>query len=283
MRYGSRVIDVKLEDLLPPTLLALLGSEFPSVVADDVAAAARAHWIVLAQRELHTSKRDYINGIQPVAVEAAGVRVIELEGWLPNAVEQGLKGYDLRETILRGPRAKTNAQGQKYAAIPFRHSVPGTKGSAAPAMGSRMGPQHEHSQGIPGVMSKSAAASLGKGIYARARVLESGQRLGTKAGTGYVPVRSGKTRTGVEWVPKLAPHHKTDIYAGMKRETKTYASATQAQYVTFRTISEANPEGWRHPGISARMLSTKVITHIREIAPKIVTAAVQNALKGSSA
>lgn len=276
------MIDVRLDDLIPPTLLALLGDAFPAVVADDVAAAARAQWIVLAQRELHTSKRDYINGIQPVEVEGPAVRVITLVGWLPNAVEQGLSGFDMRQTLLSGPRVKTNAEGQKYASIPFRHSVPGTKGSAAPAMGSRLGPQPSTSRGIPGVLEKSAAASMGRGIYERAKQLGPGARLGTKQGTGYVPVRHSKTRTGVELVPKLAPHHKTDIYAGMRKEQKQYASATQSQYITFRTISEANPDGWRHPGINARMLSEKVISHVREIVPKIVASAVKHALKGAA-
>lgn len=296
------MVTLDLQEFVPQGLTALLGPDFPRLVLDDLATAARAHWIMLAQRELHSSKRDYINGIQEVentgrapdrgehadgwsGVKGMEERTIVLVGWLPNAVEQGMEGYDLRDTLL-GDGAKTNAQGQKYRAIPFRHGTPGSQGGPGAPMGARMGPQPPQSLAFAarGIMSKGQAAKLGRAIYQRAKNLGPGQSLGTrKGGTGFVPVRTTARKTDVVQVPKLAPWHKTDIFAGMKRERKTYKAATQSQYVTFRTISEANPEGWIHPGIQGRHLAPRVEQFVQGIAQKAVFTAVRSALKGVSA
>ena len=79
-------------------------------------------------------------------------------------------------------------------------------------------------------------------------------------------------------VPKLAAWHKTDLFAGMQRTSKKYQVATQSQYSTFRTISEANPTGWIHPGIQARGLAPQVEEHIRTIAVPTIDAAIKAAL-----
>jgi hypothetical protein len=281
-----------MQDAIPQSLMALLGKEFPAAVLDDLAASARAKWITIAQRTLHSSKRDYIDSISEVMVEGSDdmgvmMRSIELTGWLANAVEQGIDGYDLRETLLGGdkPGVKLNKDGKKYRSIPFRHGTPGSQGQAGVPMGARMGPQHSQSMAFAasGVMEKGQAAALGRAIYKRAEALQAGKRLGnSKSGTGFVPLRMGKTKTTVLHVPKLAPWHKTDIYAGMKKETKTYKTATQSQYMTFRTISEANPEGWIHPGIQARRIAPQVEQFIRSIATKALQTAVRSALRGVS-
>ncbi len=286
---------------MPQSLLALLGPQFPQVVLDDIATAARAKWIMLAQNTLGSSKRDYINGIQEIentgqsqrtsgpngqeweGTAALEERTIALVGWLANAVESGMGPYDLRETLL-AKWAKTNKDGQKYRSIPFRHGTPGSQGGGGAPMGSRMGPQGKQSLAwaAAGIMSRGQAAKMGKGIYQKARALQANERLGTRRGTGFVPMSSGKRRTAVVKVPKLAPWHKTDIFAGMKRATKQYEKAEQSQYTTFRTISEAEPQGWIHPGIQPRHLAAQVEQFIERIAVKTISAAVTGALKGMS-
>jgi hypothetical protein len=272
------MIIVDLQGLIPQQLLALLGTQFMDTVLDDVAASARAKWILLAQQRLGSSKRDYIDGIQDV--EGSGKeRSITLVGWLPNAVEQGIDSYDLRTTLLGPGKGKTAKDGHKYRPIPFRHGTPGSGGQAGTPMGARLGPQGGQSfaYAATGIMDKAQAAKLGKAIYARARALEQGQRLGTRKGTGYVPIRESRDVAQVMRVPKLAPWHKTDIFAGMQRDTKTYERATQAQYTTFRTISEAKPDGWIHPGIQARHLAAEVEEHVQGLVGKAVLAAVRAA------
>jgi len=266
------MIDINLPKLIPQTLIALVGDEFAQAVLDDLAALARAKWIRLAQQSLHSSKRDYIAGIQPVMTEG-NTRVITLVGQLANMVEQGADAWDLRETLLQGQGVKTNAEGQRYRAIPFRHGTPGSAGSTGTPMGRRYGPQGPQSRAwaASGHFDQGQAAKLGKAVYAAAKALKQRQRLGGGKRT-IVDMGQNKLR-----VPKLAPWHSTDIYAGMRKERKTYKKATQTQYTTFRTISEANPEGWIHPGIQGRHLAQQVEQHVEGMIGKVVSNAITRA------
>jgi len=279
---------------IPSAMAAILGPEVIPAILDDVAAAARAKWIQLAQRNLGSSKRAYIQGIQEVIQEGPLSRIIELLGWLPNAVETGIDAYDLRTTLLNdnakvawSKAGRSGGQsGHRYRAIPFRHTVPGGAGEIGAVMGARYGPQGPQSEAwaAGGVMSRSAAVKMGKAIYEQARKLEAKQRLGhynplTGRRSTYF-IGGTKKNPELERVPKLAPWHSTDIFAGMRRERKTYEKATQSQYVTFRTISEAVETGWIHPGIQARHLRDQVEQHIQSIVGKIVQASVKSAIKG---
>lgn len=267
------MIDVDLRELLPEGFLAMLGDEFTEAVLDDLAAGARAKWIRLAQQRLHASKQDYIQGIQPVTGQA-GERTITLLGQLPNMIEQGVDMWDLRKTLLGEGKGKMSAEGKRYRAIPFRHGTPGSKGAVGAPMGPRYGPQgdmsraHVFSEG--GGMDSGQAAELGKRVYAAAKALRGKKRLKTTEGTP-----KGKSMIQV---PKLAPHHTTSIYSGMQRVRKEYREATQSKYVTFRTISEANPEGWIHPGIKARNIHRDVEAHINEIMAKVVSTALRRSI-----
>jgi hypothetical protein len=254
------MLDVQLD--IPDALIALLGPEFEQTMLDDLGAVARAKWIRLAQTTLGSSKRDYIQGIQEVTGEGQE-RIIALTGWLPNAVENGLPSYDMRTTLLGGGKGHAAKDGSRYRAIPFRHSTPGSAGGVGAPMGARMGPQGPGSLAVRGGMDQGSSAALGKRIYDMAKRLRPGQRLNT-ASLG---------------IPKLAPHHKTDIYSGMRRETKQYGTATQAQYGTFRTISTKSKEGWIHPGIQARHLAEQVQSQLQEAMGQVISAALQAAFR----
>lgn len=268
------MIEVNLQELLPQSFLALLGPEFVEMVLDDVATAARAKWIRLAQQQLGQSKRDYIDGIQPIQ-GSAGERSIVLLGVFPNMVEQGVDAWDLRKTLLGPGKGKQGADGKRYRAIPFRHGTPGSKGQGGTPMGTRYGPQGGQSLAwaAEGHMDKGQAAELGKRVYDAAKRLRGGKRLQTTQDRNQ-QVR-GKSMIQV---PKLAPWHKTDIFSGMQRTRKTYQQATQSKYVTFRTISENNPIGWIHPGIRARMLHRQVEQHIGDLMSKTVEVAIKRAI-----
>jgi hypothetical protein len=64
----------------------------------------------------------------------------------------------------------------------------------------------------------------------------------------------------------------------MVRVRHKYEKAKQTQYMTFRTISTRNPEGWMHPGITARNLAGDVEGWIRKHASAIVKSAMQAAM-----
>lgn len=267
------MISVDLQDAIPESLIAVLGADFFGSVLDDVAAAARAHWIQLAQGELGATKRDYIQGIQEIEAEGE-TRSISLVGWLPNAVEQGIDPYDMRETLLGPGKGKTAKDGSKYRAIPFRHSTPGTSGQAGGVMGMRYGPQGAQSRafGAGGQMDGGSAVTMGMKVYNKAKRLKPGQRLPDEIrlkGDG-LPAT----------VPLLAPWHKTSIYSGMRKVSKVYEKTTQNTYQTFRMISTKNHVGWIHPGINARHLAQRVESHIQELVPQAIEAALKAALQG---
>ena len=273
------MIDINVEGL---ARLAVFESALADAVLDDLAEASRAKWIQLAQQRLGSTKRDYINGIQPVEV-AEGGRLLVLFGSLPNMVETGAEAWDLRSTLLTGPKVKTSAEGKRYRSIPFRHGTPGSQGQGGTPMGARYGPQGSNSRAWAsgGAMDRGQAGKLGDLLYRAAKGLRKGRSLGDRTGGATV---LGKGPDAVR-VPKLAPWHSTDIFAGMKRVRKSYANektgktTTQSHYMTFRTISEANPTGWIHPGIQARNLHRDVEEYAKSIAGKLLDVALNKALR----
>jgi hypothetical protein len=260
------MISIDLSRFIPHELTTLMESGFVGQILDTIAASAHSKWVQLARQELRSSKREYIKGIQDVAVED-NARVITLLGWLANAIEQGHEGWDLRTTLL-GRGARTSKAGHRYRPIPFRHATPGSQGEAGTPMGSRMGPQGSASlaHAASGRMSHDDARRLGGRLYRAAQKLRSGQRLSTSDTKG----------RGMVQVPRLASWHKTSIYEGMTRRRMP----GHGQYGTFRTISEANKTGWIHPGMQARHLAQKVEQHIERIAHATITAAMKGAFGG---
>lgn len=264
------MIDIDLAGVVPPELSGLLTDALIDSVLDDLASAARQKWIRLAQQQLKSSKRDYINGIMPVQAGDGQSRIIALVGWLANAVEAGMSPIDLRDTLLRNSRSgtaggvKISAAGHRYRSVPFRHGTPGSSGQAGAPMGSRMGPQGAQSLAFAssGVVGAGRAKTLGQAIHKAAKGLQ------------------GRDRLAAGMAPKLAPWHSTDIYAGMQRTPKHYRAVTSSQYTTFRTISENVETGWIHPGIEGRHLVEQVEAHIGALVAPAIRSALQSALKG---
>lgn len=264
------ILEVDMAGAIPKELIDLCESE--SIVAgivDTVAASARAYWIKLAQDELRSSARAYVDAIQPIEEEGPTVRTITLAAsWLPAAVESGVDEFDLRDTLLTSPRAKTGRNGSRYMAIPFRHGTPGTLGHVGRPMGSSYGPPGMASRALFGELAADHALEFGEAVYAEAKKLRGKQRLGH----------------GTAGAPKLAPHHSTDIYAGMQRRStmitneRTGKASPHTQYMTFRTISSKKPTGWIHPGIEPRNFVERVADRVRESFAEVVAATMSGAL-----
>lgn len=247
----------------PPVPMAGLAFLLGAVL-EDIAEAARGFIVHKAQMELHTSGTDYMMGLQPVEM-APGVATITLLGWLPNAVENGWAGGDMKQALLSGRNAKMTKDGHRYAIIPFRHGTPGTSGANFPAMGAAFGPKGQMSRAaqFPGA-SSDRAKRIGRAVYNAARKLEP---------------TTGHPSTGTQWggrlpaglAPKLSAHHKTDIYAGMVKERKVYQFAEQSMYTTFRVVSDkSDPSSWIHPGIEPRQFFHEAAERIPALAKRII-------------
>jgi hypothetical protein len=156
----------------------------------------------------------------------------------------------------KGKRMSTD--GHYYRAIPFRHQGPETSGQGG---GVPMGAQYH-------VRGSADQLRLGRAVMGAARQLAA-----TRGSPGGPVKYGGRLAAGTGGVGKLKPHHTTDIYAGMVRQEKTYRSATQSTYTTFRIISSKHPEKWLHPGLAGVHIVDDVVSHVERIAPAAFLAA----------
>jgi len=278
------LIDLHIDDRIPQTLIAMLGGEFLERLLSDVAASARNEWIRLARNRLDSSREAYVAGIQPVEV-LPRARVIALVGWFPNAVETGLDSFDLRETLL-GPGSTIRREGKRgaYARVPFRHGTPTSRGGAGQPMGRAYGPAPDQSRRAGNLMDAPGARALGMAVYSVAkrlaptRIGQGGRTVyGERLPGGMAPLLRGPNPAHPD--PRMRRGHMTDIYSGMVRERHTYEKATQTQYMTWRTISDAVPHGWIHPGIEARHLLQDVQAHVERVVPRVLSTALASALR----
>ena len=254
---------VGLDLAIPAALADIMSDEIVTTLVGDIAEAARSEWIRLAGTALHSTRQDYINGLQPVEV-TPGVATITLLGTMPNLLENGMAATDLHNTLLgpnvpiappggRGKHVSIDPKTQQvkfYRAIPFRHAV----GDQGAGFGN---PYRGHN-------AVADAAALGREVYGKAKKLSattSDPYGGSKSG--------GSLPAGL--APLLRPHHATDIFAGMRRERKTYEKATQSQYMTFRTISTGSP-GWLRPATPGVHLAAQVTQFAGQIASQTFAA-----------
>lgn len=270
---------VDLTQAIPPELLAL--PRALRAILPDVAEECRNEVIRQAHAKLGSTAEDYIAGLQTVKYEYVGGELpagdftlasVTLEGWLPNAIEFGWAGGDMKVWLLAGPNAKETKKGVRYNTVPFRHGAPGGTERHFPTMGSAyefhiVGTGNE---ALRGIMDTARAVKLGQRVYAEASKLTA---------------TTSHSKTGTKWgdrleeglAPLLRSHHKTDIYAGMVRETKVYRKKEQPQYKTFRRVSDnSDPAAWIHPGIEARHLFQDGAEYMQKAAAHIF----QSALRG---
>lgn len=231
-----------------------------------IGAAGVQFWKKLAQSELTSTSRDYAAGIQVFYKDNKAF--IELVGTLPNLVENGFPGGDMREWMLKSPKAKQGKKGP-YLVIPFRHGTPGTGGRNV----GRVMPEaiHEVAKQLQATLSRPASST-------RAAKTLWGGRLN--------PNMPMKEAARAILTRHEKPWHATPIYMGMVRKEKKYEGATQSSYQTFRTISRSVTMGededgnfrqnWFHPGVSPRRFAPRVQKHIEKIAMRLVAASLSS-------
>lgn len=208
----------------PPAWTEAQVTAYQRAIVVVMESVARAELIRLAQAGLHSTKDDYIRGIAPAQFHGP-MAVVTLHGVMPNMVESGWAGGDLRDTALMlNKKKKLTKDGRWYASIPFTHK----------------------SQSLPAVVVAAVAA------LSATKTAVGGKKT----------IWGGRTPAGL--AEKAKAHHATDLYAGMYRLSKTYQKSTQTGARTFRTIAQRkgapdpgavgneNPNSWMHPGIVAR-------------------------------
>lgn len=287
-------VQTSLGTFVPASILAAMTEDVRASLSLEIAHNLRSRWIALAQQSLTTTLKDYLPAIQQERLEGQAA-VVSLVGAVPNTIEHGSPAYDMRKTLL-GPNVpivvrgsgkrgmQRGKDGTLYRSIPFRHQTPGS-GNGPQAM------RHAKPMGhaYQGSLGEQAARDLGKAIHAAAKKLTpstsephflKGQGVVTTNTKGKVqshktqamqrPHMQARLPAGTAGATKLRPHHSTDIYAGMVRLQKTYRKATQASYMTFRTISTRNMTGWQHPATPGANLMKQLEQELPEIAQGVI-------------
>lgn len=244
-----------------------LSAQAAGQIAAGLGAAAFANWQMLAQRELKSTARDYVQGL---SLEQNGnVVTISLNGAMPNMIEQGWDGGDMRAWMLKSPKSKATKDGGRYLVVPFRHGVPGTGGRN---VGAAMPPEiHNVAKRLFGTKAP-VQGSQNKTVW--------GGRL-TKDAVRAAPFLSkaekAQVRAKLDELKK--PWHTTSVWTGMVRNEAKYAKTSQSSYWTFRTIStRGDPRSWIHPGIVARNFAAQVQGKIADS----LAAVMAQALRGSN-
>jgi hypothetical protein len=274
MAREGGVITTTVDQAGIPDLSAITSVAAQASLLNDIAYGAYAKWTKLARDNLVSTRAAYIDGLQYTGRKAAdGVSleaVITLNGELANEIEQGAESYDMHDTLLgpdvpvvpRGQRGKHNKKGGGfYRVIPFRHQGPDTNGIHGAPMGSSYGESLGHDE----------AYKLGKAIYAEAKKLKA-----TVGMPGGKVKYGGRLPAGL--APKLKEHHHSDIYAGMIKQSKTYAKATQSQYATFRTISTGSP-GWVRKATEGKHFCEEVQRFTED---RLIPGAIKAFLRGAA-
>ena len=257
------IIKINLDQAKAQILSALPHNADRTRILKGLGAATFAQWKKLAMHRLRSTARDYVAGLEHN--EDGGKVVIQLNGELPNMIEQGWGGGDMRQWMLSSPKAKEGENGP-YLVIPFRHGTPGTSGRN---VGRPMPPSiHMEAKALSHTFTRPGAPVGQHG----GQTTVHGQRLH--------PHKNMRSQARDILQRKEKPYHASSIYMGMIKKGKHVAggSVQTTGYSTFRTISMHTRDAqrhWVHPGIKARNISLDVHKYLGKIVSGVVAASMK--------
>ena len=273
------LFEVDVAALMPPGLTA-----YPELVAQiipDFVEQLRNEIVALAHERVKPQQlQHYLDNVgeiewkwhpgRPIPVGTTLVAYITMTDEIAVGMEVGMPAYDMKPGLLAGRNATRTKDGGWMNTVPFRHGTPGTSGRNFPAMGTAYARE--------GVMSEKDATALGKRIYAAAKQLAPTLSHPTKG----VQSAGKQGRLPAGMAPKLRKKHATDIYAGMIRNSKDYASDDQSTYMTFRRVSsKSRADSWIHPGFEGAGCFEEAASRAGAIAGKLIKYAMPGITGGT--
>ena len=165
----------------------------------------------IARQELHTTRATYIDAVSVTK------NAVELDGFLPNAIEDGAGAFDLKQAFANSNKKKLKKNGSGwYLTIPFRIMTP-----TAP----------------------DSKSTMSWEIY---RAVLRGQKYNPGV-AGSRPAFTDVT-TGINY-PEY--QHKSPILAGIRG--RGIPGTDLHSYNTFRRVSDkSDPNSWIHKGFIAK-------------------------------
>ena len=207
--------------------------QFTSNVIGELATEFAMHWS-LAANVLKSSRQEYKNSIYVEKISDTDY-VVGLNGWLPNAIEQGLSGFDEKEGFKSSSKAHQTKGGGWYLTIPFRHATAGAIGE-----------------------SSIFANVMPSKVYEETKKLETGEGLNVKNLPKELQQKGIRSKVVTKSRVFEEYQHKHSIHSGIQRKKDTIGRGT---YVSFRRVSDKNEgdDSWIHTGIQARNLAERAL------------------------
>lgn len=213
-------------------------------------------WEAQAKQSLFASKREYIDSIRVDSQgRFTGIAYLDPVTWLANAVEEGAPEFDMKEGLLRSPKAKQGKNG-RYMTVPFRFATPGSIGE---------------SSAFAGVMP----AAIQQAVQKQEKEGGGGLSMSNIPSQHQMPQsHSMRRKLQSEGFARLQKNTAmTSKYAGLKR------NSLGSGYVTFRRVSEfSDADAFIHPGIQARHLAEKAEALFTTTIPRRVDMLIDNFL-----
>jgi len=235
-------VSIDISDFVQTWSLTIQETElFVNNVLDEVGQRFYEHWYREAGQSLKQTRQEYQKGLY-VEKPSEDSIIVGLVGWLPNAIEQGLQPFDMKEGFSksdkRKPAYRKNASTGWYLTIPFRHGTPGIVAESGIFSGV-----------MPSEVYRVAKKNLKNGGYLLDKQLPAEFQI-----KGIRPEVVNNITNQI--FPQY--QHKSSIYQGMIKSNKEH----HGQYVTFRRVSDqSDPNSWIHKGFIAYNLMGKSLNN----------------------
>lgn len=237
--------------------------EMMSFIVKELTGLFAREWQVQASKVLTSSRKEFLNSII-IGEEGRFRGYVMLVGQVPNMIEDGAEPFDMKVGFLQSSKV-TQGKSGPYLTIPRRFATPGALGESG--VFSEVLPEEIYAI-VRG--KESAKSTLGGGVNKGA-----GLKLEEIPAQFQIP----KTRERIVAKSRIweAYTNKSSKYEGLQRVQKTYESATQGNYVSFRRVSsESDPDSWIHSGMSPGHFAEKALESLN--IPSIVDQKVDHFL-----
>lgn len=209
-----------------------------TTIIDRVAQEYSYRWKNLIDKELKSSRNEYLRGIFIERVNPTEIifGLSNRESSLPLSIEEGHEPWDEKPFLLGSLKAKRTKDGKPFLTVPFRHATP--QAIAEAGIFSSIMPQDVYQ------LAKNSPMPL-----KRSQLPESQQIPG---------VRKEINIPGLK-VPEYI--HKAAKYEGLVRvEASSSENENRGQYMTFRRVSDkSDPNSWFNGGIIAKRLMDRAL------------------------
>lgn len=218
-------------------------------IAKGLAVAYAYKLEMLAQQELHQTKRRYINSIRLIdSGRMEGTVLLDYsKDKLVQMIEEGADAFDMKPYFLSSPKVKTGKNGGKYLTIPFRIATPDAVGEADVFAAIMPKEVYNVVKNKPTDIPTSGGGSRSAGL----KLSEIPAQFAIKKIRPVINDNNGNELF-------KAYQHKNSIFEGMVKQNDSVTG--QNTYRSFRRVSEkSDPMAFIHPGIAKYNLMSKAL------------------------